>query len=455
VAMEAQQDDTATSRAPARGDQKIQYEMIPRKYFSGGLQIASSPIHTTQNRSIAQFNGVGPRYKITVVNHPQTEFASSPAEAKEPFEKEGWVPNVVFPSGAVTEDDVTTLYYGAGDTVIVVKTFTTAGEIIDNKWGEGEYFAQAGLMPPDEMGLELAYNPAILKISDDFYLIVYRGVKKNVSNGNGLRPDNTTRFYAAFSKDGIHIDDDGWIHDPIMVPGTNRYEQNSIEDPRLVPGYMEDGKFFPTLDLKKMDTVAVFYVGFSIDLQHRQIHGEGETVWDKGRAIPLWATISVESVKKRNFSNWKRQGRVDIPVMVNGQETKDYADNKDMTIFPEPVWIEVEENGKKVKKWVIVVIDRPMGDRRHMDIRISWRDAQKGFDGQWNPDGEKILLKAELGTWKDTLGGGGTPVKTDFGWLFPYHATEYIDNGFEYVIKTLKKELKNLEGKPELLKLYE
>jgi len=299
-----------------------------------------------------------------------------------------------------------------------------------------EYLAQVGLMPPDEMGLELAYNPAALKISDNFYLIVYRGVKKGATNEDGLRNDNTTEFYAAFSYDGKQVDE--WIRDPIMVPGTNEDEKNSIEDPRLVPGFMREGKFFPDL---KGDTVAIFYVGFNVRVDSYVIDEKGNSKKGAGLAIPLWATIPMESIKKKDFSKLTRQGRTDISVMFKGEEIKETTNNKDMTIFPESVWIEVEENGVMVRKKVIVVIDRPMIDKqRHMDIRISWRDEEKGFGGPWNPDGEKILLKAEFGTWKETLGAGGTPVETANGWLFPYHGTEYIENGFKNVIETLEEE---------------
>ena len=378
-------------------------------------------------------------------------------QATEYFENnpDVWVANVAFPTGVVVNENTETLYYGAGDSVIVARTspqngnrFAT-GEIDASKWKKREYLAQAGLMPPEEMGLELAYNPATLMISENLYLIVYRGVKRNVSNEDGLRSDNTTEFYAAFSKDGIHIDE--WIPDPIMIPGTNSDEQNSIEDPRLVLGFMQKEKFFPDPD---GDTVVIFYVGFNINKRHRQIDEGGNSVEGKGQAIPLWATIPVESLKKKDFKKLKRRGSIDISIMLEGQDIGDVTENKDMTIFPEPVFLEVEEKGNKVTKKVIVVIDRPMNNRRNMNIRISWRDAQKGFDGPWNPDGEKILLRAEPGTWKETLGGGGTPVKTDYGWVFLYHGTEYIDNGFDYVIQTLEQELNNLEGNVDLSDLY-
>jgi len=396
-------------------------QIIPRKYFSGGENFT----------------------KINV-EEPRGEDASSPV--KERFTDEGAEYKIGVKLG------MTDVF----DEVVHVKSSSQipdnrpATDNIDiNKWKEREYLAQAGLMPPDGMGLELAYNPAIQKISDDFYLIVYRGVKKDAINEDGLRSDNTTNFYAAISYDGIHVDQ--WISDPIMVTGTNENELNSIEDPRLVLGIIRKGKFFPDLN---GDTVAMFYAGFNINKMHRQIEMGGETAEDKGRVIPLWSTISVKSLKEKNFNVWERQRPIDISIMVDGKEIKDVTDNKDMTIFPEPVFIEAEENGKKVRKRVIVVIDRPMNDRRHMDIRISWRDAEKGFDGPWNPDGEKILLRSEPGTWKETLGGGGTPVKTDYGWAFPYHGTEYIDNGFDYVIQTLEQELNNLEGNSDLSDLY-
>ena len=47
----------------------------------------------------------------------------------EDFEREGFVPNVVFPTGIVTQDDSALVYYGAADTFVGVVEFSL-GEML-------------------------------------------------------------------------------------------------------------------------------------------------------------------------------------------------------------------------------------------------------------------------------------------------------------------------------------
>jgi predicted GH43/DUF377 family glycosyl hydrolase len=44
----------------------------------------------------------------------------------EPWEKEGWIPNVVFPCGIIARGDTLYIYYGGADHVIAVATANTA-----------------------------------------------------------------------------------------------------------------------------------------------------------------------------------------------------------------------------------------------------------------------------------------------------------------------------------------
>jgi predicted GH43/DUF377 family glycosyl hydrolase len=55
---------------------------------------------------------------------------------EELFEVEGFMPNVVFPTGVVQEDDTLLVYYGAADTCIGVAEFSTQ-EILDAMGGHG------------------------------------------------------------------------------------------------------------------------------------------------------------------------------------------------------------------------------------------------------------------------------------------------------------------------------
>lgn len=120
-------------------DQRFLYHnpfIFPRKgmWDSKKVGISSTPVKTDKGWVIfyhgVSFDGI---YRVGVLlldlKHPDKLLARSRYplfEPEMPYEKEGLVPNVVFPCGAITQEGKIFVYYGGGDKVTGVATITYA-----------------------------------------------------------------------------------------------------------------------------------------------------------------------------------------------------------------------------------------------------------------------------------------------------------------------------------------
>jgi len=153
---------------------------------------------------------------------------------REPYELLGYVPDVIFPSGAVLKNDTLFIYYGAADTTSCmahVNLTDLLGTMLD---GENSRFhfkraKENPIITPIKENLWEAtatFNPAVLRIGGKTH-ILYR----TLSN------DNTSYIGYASTGDGVNIDER--LSEPIYLPRED-FELKKIaggnsgcEDPRL------------------------------------------------------------------------------------------------------------------------------------------------------------------------------------------------------------------------------
>ncbi len=110
-------------------------------------------------------------------------------------------------------------------------------------------------------------------------------------------------------------------------------------------------------------------------------------------------------VKTSDFVSFER-----IP-----QEESD-QDNRNSVLFPE-----------KINGWY-VRFDRPMtGETDPGDMCLSYSRDLKHWEGS------KVFMEPRQGCWDShKIGGGGVPIRTEYGWLCVYHGVDFTCNGFIY-----------------------
>ena len=301
---------------------------------------------------------------------------------QEYYERFGLIPNVIFPSGALIEDDSIYLYYGAADTTCALAIISLDDFLERLVHGTKSTFEfvrakENPIITPikdKKWEAKATYNPAAIYLEDKVH-ILYRGQSE----------DNTSVIGYATSSDGVHIDYRS--PEPVYVP-RERFEQKLVpngnsgcEDPRLT---------------KIGDTIYMFYTAFD------------------GKNPPR---VALTSISEKDFLdrawNWKK------PVLISPP----YDDNKDACLFPEKI------NGK------YVIIHRS-GD----DIDLSFED-NLDFDGShWLEEYRWILPRK--GMWDSKkVGIAGPPIKTDNGWLILYHG---VSEDNVYRVGTVLTDLNDL-----------
>lgn len=150
------------------------------------------------------------------------------------YELSGYVSNVIFPSGALIEKNILSIYYGAADTTVCVARVNLNDLIfsIHPKYKEDFYFKRSEknpiISPKSENSWEsqATFNPASIKIDDKIH-ILYRA----------LSEDNTSSLGYAMTKNGVDILER--LEYPVYVP-REEFENKKIsnansgcEDPRL------------------------------------------------------------------------------------------------------------------------------------------------------------------------------------------------------------------------------
>ena len=291
--------------------------------------------------------------------------------AKEQYEKEGLVHDIVFPSGAIHENGMFHVYYGGADTVIC------RASIQDEELMRS--FAQKPSLTPRMVRYEqnpiiephvehtweskAVFNPAALQIEDTVHLI-YRAMSE----------DNTSVMGYARSDNGYAMS--ARSIQPVFMP---RFE---FEDKKVAGG--NSGCEDPRLT-QIDETIYMTYTAYN------------------GVNPPRVAlsTISIDDFVAERW-NWSESKLISPPGV----------DDKDACIFSEKV------NGK------YVIFHRIDGI-----IVIDYVDSLE-FDGKtWLRTLEYINITEEV--WHGVkIGIAAPPLKTADGWLLLYHALSVIDHNY-------------------------
>ena len=280
----------------------------------------------------------------------------------ESYELLGHVPDVIFPSGAILEQEKLSIYYGASDTTVcmahvnITDLLETMRAEKDSKW----YFKRSEKNPiiiPDKTHsweAQATFNPAAIRIGNTTH-ILYRA----------LSADNTSSIGYAGSKDGTSIDQRDVV--PAYVPRED-FEMKKVsggnsgcEDPRLT----KIGK-----------TIYMCYTAFD------------------GVGPPR---VAITSITEKNFllKNWQWEK----PVII----TPNGFDDKDTCIFPE-----------KTSDGYFIL--HRVGDEICGDYFKSLN-----FDSQMINKCIRII-GPRINTWDSLkVGISAPPIKTKHGWLLLYH----------------------------------
>lgn len=300
---------------------------------------------------------------------------------EEYYERIGLVSDIVFPSGALIEENWIYLYYGAADTtcclaLIDLPSLLTRMLAKDKKIISLERAKENPIIIPEKNNSwesKAVFNPGAIYLQGKIHL-VYRAMSE----------DNTSIFGYASSKDGIHIDER--LPQPIYVP-REAFEQklrsganSGCEDPRLTP---INGKIY------------LCYTAF-----------DGK---NPPRIALTW--ITEKNFLKKNW-NWTK------PVLISPPD----LDDKDSFIFPEKV------DGK------YMIIHRVGGD---IDFSLN---QTLDFEGDsWLE--EHRWLAPRKGWWDSKkVGAAAPPIKTEEGWILFYHGVS--DSGI-YRVGAALLDLKN------------
>jgi len=301
--------------------------------------------------------------------------------AEEYYEKIGFVPNVVFPSGAFIKDNWIYLYYGGADTVgclalIHLPTFFNEMLTEDSKKPKLERFPNNPILLPRQENFwekKAVFNPGAIYLNNKVHLI-YRAISE----------DNVSTFGYAQSSDGYHID---WRSDqPIYFPRENFEKRDNpnvscgCEDPRLTK------------------------IGNKIYM--------GYTAFDGRLPRIALTSISVKDFLNQQWQNWAR------PVLISPADLND----KDMVIFPE----------KFQGQYLIV-------HRVGYDIDYSFSKDLNFGEGKWLEENRWIYCRP--GWWDSKkIGVAAPPLKTKNGWILFYHG---ISENNIYRIGAVLLDLKN------------
>lgn len=281
---------------------------------------------------------------------------------QEKYETQGNVPDVVFPSGALIENNNLLLYYGAADTTCARVTYSL-NDLYKEMYTSGtvavkvEKFPHNPILTPlyaHEWEMKAVFNPASF-YDGKLVHIIYRAMSS----------DNTSVFGHAKSSDGFVISERNEM--PIYVPRapfeTKKHPggNSGCEDPRIT---------------RIGDTLYVCYTAFD------------------GINPPRVALTSISvSQFLQNDYNWTD------PVLISPPG----IDDKDAALFPEKI----------NNKFVFI-------HRIQNSIVLDFVD-DLNFDGNtWLRSLSYIPPRGD--TWdSEKVGLSAPPIKTNEGWLLLYH----------------------------------
>lgn len=281
---------------------------------------------------------------------------------EEPYELSGYIPNVIFPSGALLEKDILTIYYGAADMTVCSARVNLEDLIFSMhpKYTDDWRFKRASANPIISPKIEhpweakAVFNPAAIFLDGKTH-ILYRA----------LSEDNTSSIGYAVSKDGFNIDER--LADPIYIPRED-FEMKKInngnsgcEDPRLTK------------------------IGKNIYMCYTAFDGIGPP------------RVAISSITEKNFlaRNWKWEK----PILI----TPKGFDDKDTCIFSE-----------KLKSGYFVI--HRVGNEICGDYLNSLNFKNEIIDKCIR------IIGPRTNTWDSAkVGICAPPIKTKHGWLLLYH----------------------------------
>ncbi|MDP3987543.1 MAG: hypothetical protein Q8P80_00160 [Candidatus Levybacteria bacterium] len=286
---------------------------------------------------------------------------------EEYYERIGLVPNVIFPSGAILENNLIYLYYGAADTTCCLATIDTQALLTKLlKRGKPVKLVRAKenpiIIPNSKHPWEskATFNPGAIYLDSKVHLI-YRAQSL----------DNTSVLGYATSQDGVHLDYRS--PKPIYVPRES-FEQKLVpggnsgcEDPRLTKIGNKIYMLYTAFDGKNPPRVALTWILTKDFLEQK---------WD-----------------------WTK------PILISPPD----LDDKDACLFPEKI------EGK------YFIIHRSGDD---IDSAFS---PTLNFDGKtWIE--EYRWISPRPGMWDGKKVGIATPpIKTRSGWILLYHGVSHED----------------------------
>lgn len=208
---------------------------------------------------------------------------------EESYEKNGNIPDIVFPEGALIEDKTLKISYGAADTNCAVaeaplQEFMTSFAINSPGTLKCRKFPHNPLLQPipeHEWESKSVFNPASFELMDKIYLI-YRASSDN----------NISRLGLAISNDGYLIDER--LDEPIY-PLRSKFEKLGSEDPRIT---------------RIEDTLYMLY-----------------TAYDGVLARLAMTSISINDFLLRDWQKWT------LPKIISPEQMMD----KDGMLFPEKI----------------------------------------------------------------------------------------------------------------------
>lgn len=278
------------------------------------------------------------------------------------YEREGEVPNIVFPSGAFIKNATLFIYYGAADTtccVATVKVRDIMKILLEPKHTAQllKKFSQNPIIQPDRSHsweTKATFNTSAIFLEQNVHLL-YRA----------MSDDNTSVLGYARSRDGFLINYRS--PHPAYVP-REEFEKKMVsggnsgcEDPRIT---------------KIGNRLYVCYTAYN------------------GKDVPR---VALSSLSVKNFL--KQKWHWTAPVLISPPG----IDDKDAALFP-----------KKINGHYVIL------HRIGLSIWIDFVDDLKFNGTTWI--GGNILMNPRQGE-RDSrkIGIAGPPIETKYGWLLIYH----------------------------------
>jgi predicted GH43/DUF377 family glycosyl hydrolase len=363
--------DDYALKIPKKDGEQVEIGAPPIKTPHGWLLIYSHIQNYFSDNKIFGISAV-----LLDIKDPQKVIAQTKTPFMVPetsYEKDGIVPNITFPSGAILEDDTLRVFYGGADTVCAYAEMSFIGLLagmdffnkIDTPTKVAQYKKNHTLLrignspmiaprPDHPWESRAVFNPAVLEIDGVVY-ILYRAMSE----------DNTSVIGYVESHDmiSINVRNIQPVYTPRApfeekrIPGGN----SGCEDPRLV---MIDDRIYMT------------YTAYNgVDLPH----------------------IALTSISVYDFVNgiWKWNA----PILIS----KDGVDDKDGALFP-----------AKIKdKYALI-------HRVNHAICIDYSETLE-FKNR-NEYKDKVILEPRPGMWDSRkVGIAMPPIISPHGWILIYH----------------------------------